>query len=154
MSSSVRVHVLGFAFAAGAALLTGCSGNGNNPNSAGLPCGAPTGQFALVYPASGSTGIPDNLPGIVFGSTNGLGASYQAVLLPAGASQPIDFEFIAPAPSPLPSPNALPTFKNPVYQESALPPGTLLPALTQIGVYLNDGNSNCTPILAGSFTTQ
>ncbi len=154
MSFSVRVQVLGFALAAGAASIAGCSGNVNNPNSAGLPCGAPKGSFALVYPASGSTAIPDNLPGIVFGSTNGLSGSYQAVLLPAGASEPIDFEFVAPAPSPLPSPNALPTFKNPIYQESALPPGTLLPTATQIGVYLNDGNSNCTPILAGSFTTQ
>jgi hypothetical protein len=45
-------------------------------------------------------------------------------------------------------------FPNAVYQESSVPAGYVLPAATQISVYLNDGNSNCTPSLQGTFTSK
>jgi hypothetical protein len=141
------------ATAGGATLaFAGCGGS-NDYNSANLPCGAPQGKYALVYPANGATGIPDNIAGIIFGSTNGLTASYQAYLLPAGSSSFLQFEPVAPAPSTLPTPNTLPSFANPIYQESASG-GAILPAATQITVYLNDGYSNCNPTPSGSFTTQ
>jgi hypothetical protein len=142
-----------FLCALAVATAVGCSNGSSGFDSAGLQCGAPTGKYTLVYPAPNATGIPDNLPGIIFGSTNGLSASYQALVLPAGSSTPIAFEFIAPAPVPLPSPNAIPSFANPIYQESASG-GTILPPATQVAVYLNDGNSNCTSTYSGSFTTQ
>ena len=143
--------------AVGITLLSACSGNDdNNFNSAGLQCGAPSGQVALVYPAPGSTGIPDNFQGIVFGSSasGGLSGGYQAVVVPAGSSTGQQLATVANAPSPLPSPYAVPSFANPVYQESASE-GLVLPAATQISVYLNDLGSNCQPSkLLGTFTTQ
>ena len=141
-------------FVTGAAVLAACSGNPNNYNSANLTCGAPTGQVALVYPAPGATGIPDNFQGVIFGSTSGLSSSYQAVVVPAGSSQGTQLAPVAIAPSPLPSPYATPSFANPNYQESASG-GYVLPAATQISVYLNDLNSNCQPrALLGTFTSQ
>jgi hypothetical protein len=136
--------------AALAAAMAGCSGGGSNASPGN--CGAPTGQVALSYPAPGATGIPDNIPGIVFASTNGLSSSYGAVVAQAGSSSSFTFLAVAPAPSPLPSPNVMP-FPNAVYQESASG-GTILAAGTSYGVYLNDFNSNCTPTLLGTFTTQ
>jgi hypothetical protein len=146
--------LLPLAFATGVTALAACSGNPNNFNSANLPCGAPTGQVALAYPAPGSTGIPDNFAGIVFASTGGLTSGYGAYIVPAGSSSGTLLETVAAAPSPLPSPYAVPSFANPIYQESASG-GTILPAATQIGVYLNDLNSNCQPTkLLGTFTSQ
>lgn len=147
-----------FALLAGVAALAACSGNdgyyNDNYNSAGLPCGAPRGQLALAYPAPGSTGIPDNFQGIIFASTAGLTTSYQAVVVAAGSSNGEQLEPIANAPSPLPTPFATPGFANPVYQESGSG-GLVLPANTQISVYLNDLGSNCSPTkLLGTFTTQ
>jgi len=150
--STFRCALLAATVGGATLALAGCGGS-NNYNSANLPCGAPQGKYALVYPANGSTGIPDNIAGIVFGSTNGLTASYQAYLLPAGSSTFFQFEPVAPAPSPLPTPDTLPTFANPIFQESASG-GQILPAATQITVYLNDGFSNCNPTASGSFTTQ
>jgi hypothetical protein len=83
-----------------------------------------------------------------------LTSSYQAVVVPAGSSQGTQLAPVASAPSPLPSPYATPSFANPIYQESASD-GYILPANTQIGVYLNDLNSNCQPEkLLGTFTSQ
>jgi hypothetical protein len=153
----MRSLSFGFTFTliASVAGLTACSGNNdNNFNSAGLPCGAPSGQVALAYPAPGSTGIPDNFQGVIFASTSGLTSGYQAVIVPAGSSSGVSLEPVAPAPTPLPSPFAIPNFNNPIYQESASN-GYVLPAATQIGVYLNDLGSNCSPTkLLGTFTSQ
>ena len=146
--------VMPLAFVTGAAALAACGGNPNTYNSAGLTCGAPQGTVALAYPAPGATGIPDNFQGVVFASTNGLTSSYEAVVVPAGSSQGTVLAPVATAPSPLPSPYATPTFANPIYQESASD-GYLLPAATQISVYLNDANSNCSAQkLLGTFTSQ
>jgi hypothetical protein len=148
--------VLVFTLVASAAVLASCSGNNNNYNSAGLTCGARSGQVVLAYPAPGSTGIPDNFQGVIFASTGtGLTSGYQAYIVPAGSSTGELLNYVAAAPSPLPSPNAVPPFANPNYQESSNTGLGALPAATQISVYLNDGNSNCSPNdFLGSFTTQ
>ncbi len=147
--------VMPLAFVTGAAALAACSGDPNNYNSANLNCGAPAGQVALAYPAPGATGIPDNFPGVVFASSSGLTSGYQAVIVPAGSSEGTQLAPVASAPSPLPSPFATPGFANPIYQESASGGGDVLPAATQISVYLNNLNSNCQPrTLLGTFTSQ
>jgi len=136
-----------FALFSGLAAFAGCGGGG----SPGL-CGAPKGQVALVYPAPGSTGIPDGFPGIVLGSTNGLGPSYDAVLQQAGTVLQVPQGRVALAPTPLPSPYLLPAFPNPIYQISAARIVLLSGAKYQ--VYLNDSNSNCGLSSIGSFTAQ
>ena len=133
--------------------LAACAGNGDTVGTTSVgSCGAPSGQVALSYPAPGSTGIPDNIQGVVFAASSGLSGTYQALVVPAGSSQGIAFERIAAAPSPIPSPNATP-IANAIYQESASG-GVILPAATTVAVYLNDSASTCTPSLQGSFTTQ
>ena len=136
----------------GAALALAACGGGGGSSSTPSPC-VTTGSVSLVYPAPNSTGIPDNFAGVIFGTASGLASSSQALLLPAGSSTYESLESIATAPSPLPSPNAIPTYASPVYQESASG-GYVLPATTQIGVYYNNYGSNCTPVLIGSFTSQ
>ncbi len=146
-------HIFSAVFVTGvaAAALAGCGGS-TATTSPGL-CGAPSGKVALVYPAPNSTGIPDNFSGIIFGSTNGLASSYEAWVVPNGASAPNILEPVVTVSPPLPSPSAIPPFSNPVYQESGSD-GLVLPAATSVAVYLNDGNSNCTASFMGSFTTQ
>jgi hypothetical protein len=148
-----RFALIAFSAGALASGIAACSSNDGSTFSSGGPCGAPSGQVALAYPAPNSTGIPDNFSGVIFGSTNGLSSSYGALIVPAGASSGTLFQTVAPAPSPLPSPYVVP-FANSQYQESAVPAGYVLPAATQISVYLNDSNSNCTPSLQGTFTSK
>jgi hypothetical protein len=149
-----RVGIAGFVAAASAVVgFSACSSNNTVGGTTGGPCGAPSGQVALAYPAPNSTGIPDNFPGVIFGSTHGLGGLYQAIIVPSGSSVGQYFNTVAPAPSPLPSPYVTP-FPNAVYEESSVPAGYVLPAATQISVYLNDGNSNCTPSYQGTFTSK
>jgi len=55
------------------------------------------------------------------------------------------------APNPLPTPNTVPPFANPVYQTSTMP---VLPAATTLQVGVNNLTSNCVPTVVGVFTTQ
>jgi len=137
--------------ASGAALALDACG-ASTPSSPG-PCGAPKGQVVVAYPAPGATAIPDNVAGVIFASTDGLSGGYQAWLLPYGSSEFLEFAPVATVTPPLPAPNMIPTFPNPVYQESASA-GVVLPADTEVGVYLNDSNSYCSPRLLSTFTTQ
>ena len=73
--------------------LAACGGNGTTSGTASIgACGAPSGQVALSYPAPNSTGIPDNIQGIVFAASSGLSGTYQALVVPAGSSQGTAFE--------------------------------------------------------------
>jgi hypothetical protein len=149
-----RVGIAGLvAAAAVVAGFSSCSSNNTVGGTTGGPCGAPSGQVALAYPAPNSTAVPDNFPGVIFASTHGLGGLYQAIIVPSGSSVGTYFNTVAAAPSPLPKPNVVP-FPNAVYEESSVPAGYVLPSATQIAVYLNDGNSNCTPSYQGSFTSK
>jgi len=136
----------------GAGVLAGCNSSSSTPGG----CGAPTGKVALVYPAPGSTGIPDNFTGVIFGSTNGLGGNYQALLqastLPAGSF--IGLGTVVTASLPLPTPNQVPSFSNPIYQISSFAGQNPLTAATTYQVYLNDSGSDCNPTYQGSFTSQ
>lgn len=139
-----------FAFLAGGVALGGC--NSTSSSTPAVPCTVPSGPIALVYPATGSTGIPDNFPGVVFATQSGLPFYYQAVLQAAQGGTPFPLAGMANAPSPLPSPNQLPTFTNPIYQLSSFS-GLLSPA-TNYTVYFNNGYSNCTAVAVGSFTSR
>ena len=132
--------------------LTACGGSGSGPSAPQPPC-APSGAVTLVYPAPNATAIPDNVSGIVFASQAGVAASSQALLLPANTSGYFGFNVIVAAPSPLPSPYLLPSFANPVLQESTNP-NYVAPAATGIGVYYNNFAAYCTPVFLGAFTTQ
>ncbi len=73
-----RARVLS-SLAAAALLAAGCGGSNSNPPPT---CAPPTGTTTvLVYPAPGSTGIPDSLGAVVFGSNKALPVSYDAYVL-------------------------------------------------------------------------
>jgi hypothetical protein len=64
------------------------------------------------------------------------------------------FNLVGTPPNPLPTPNAIPAFANPVYQSSGNPGATFVSGST-ISVYLNDANSGCVPATSlGSFRVQ
>jgi hypothetical protein len=146
--SSLAVSA-GAVLAACAALLAGC---GNSGTTAAPPL-CSTGNVVLVYPAPNATAIPDNFPGIVFGASTSFSTTAQALLVQSGSTTPIALGAVGVAPTPLPTPNAIPTFGTPTYAESAAN-GFILAATTVYSVYYNDYSSSCTPALVGSFTSK
>ncbi len=147
----MRAMMIGF-LGGTALLLAGCnSGSSSNPS----PCTRPNGiSTVLVYPATGSTGIPDNLGVVVLGSTAALPSGFQAVLANNTTGNTVTFNLVGIPPNPLPTPNTLPAFANPVYQSSGNP-GVTFVAGSTISVYLNNVNSSCVPTTSlGSFRVQ
>ena len=150
-----------FAFLAAAAALislAACNINNNpGPPAPGPTCSPPAGvQSALVYPAPGSTAIPDAFGQVIIGSTAALPSSWDVVLTTAlspsslGGVHGGTFQSATP---PFPTPTATPSFANPVYQSSSFSGGNFPGEVVQ--VFLNDTSSNCTPLgPIGSFTTQ
>lgn len=139
---------------ASALALAGCGGSGSNPPLCSPPN---SGQTVLVYPAPNSTGIPDALPEIIVASTVALTSSFDIDVEndTLQATEP-NYESVVPWPSssPLPTPNATPSFLNPIYQQSQAQAGETLVAGSQITVFLNNVASNCNPSPLGSFTVQ
>jgi hypothetical protein len=130
------------------AMMIGFLGGTANPS----PCTPPNGiSTVLVYPAPGSTGIPDNLGVVVLGSTAALPSGFQAVLANNTTGNTVTFNLVGTPPNRLPTPNTLPAFANPVYQSSGNP-GVTFVAGSTISVYLNNVNSSCVPTTSlGSF---
>jgi hypothetical protein len=163
----IRVRVLTYVAAAAvfAAIIAGCNSGSNTVNVA--PCGTPAGmQAQLIYPAPGSTAIPDNVSQIIVATNGTLPADWQTgngwdVLLaynfnPAYGNGHYGNMFAAAA-TPFPSPAATPSFANPTYYSSTISYTNApnLPPATQVTVQLNDLNSTCYPgITIGTFTTQ
>ena len=90
----------------------------------------------------------------MLGSTAALPSSYQAYVVNDTTQNAVAFNTLGSPPSPLPTPNAVPTFANPVYAASGNPGATFV-AGSSITVYLNNVNSGCVPTLSlGSFHVQ
>ena len=163
----IRLVTYVAAAAALAAIFAGCNSGCSNCVTV-LPCGTPAGMAAsLIYPAPGSTAIPDNVSQIVLATNSTLPPDWQTgqgwdILLSypySGAYGNGHYanEFVTATP-PFPTPNATPSFSGtPQYWSSTmsyvsapnLPPGTL------ITVEMNDQNSVCFPgVTIGAFTTQ
>jgi hypothetical protein len=133
-------------------LAAGCGGsNWHNPPGCSLPSGTTT---VLVYPAPGSTGIPDNFGAVVLGSSRALPASFDVLIVSNTTNNGVYYNTLGAGPSPLPSPAATPGFANPVYQTSGNPGVTWFGG-SALTVYLNDTGSNCVPTLSlGTFNVQ
>jgi hypothetical protein len=136
-----------------AVLLTGCGGSTSTGST--NPCGPPSGtSTVLVYPAATSTGIPDNVGLIVLGSTVALPASYSVLVVNNSTQNSAFFNPVGAPPNPIPNPNMVPVFANPVYQSSGNP-GLTFVAGSSVSVYLNNSNSTCVPTsLLGTFSVQ
>lgn len=154
------------AIAALAAIIAGCNSNCTSCVTV-APCSTPAGmQASVVYPAPGSTAIPDNVAQVVIATNSTLPSDWQSgagwdVLLSYAYSAAYGNghygnQFVTATP-PFPAPTATPSFASPQYWSSTfsyvsapnLPPGTL------VTVELNDLNTNCYPGVAiGTFTSQ
>lgn len=145
-----------FVLAASAAAigLSACGGGSNNPPAPGPTCSPPSGtQTALVYPAPGATAVPDQFGQVIIGASPALPSSWNVVLVRSSTGGSLGGNTFTGAPQPLPTPNAIPAFANPVYQSSSF--GSLVFGGLVLQVYLNNTASNCTPMgPIGSFTTQ
>jgi len=141
--------------AAAAVLAAGCGGGGSTGSGGPASCTLPSGtQTVLVYPAPGATGIPDNVPQVVLGSTTALPSGFSAYLVNTTTQIAFAFDNVGTAPVPIPTPNATPSFANPVYQNSANS-GVTFSAGNSISVYVDNVNGGCViPTSLGSFTVQ
>lgn len=144
-----------FALFACAVSLAACGGGSNNtPPAPGPTCSPPSGtQFALVYPAPNATAVPDAFGQIIIGTSPALPSSWNVVVATAISPNGVGGGTVQTAATPLPTPNATPSFANPVYQSSSFSGGTFPGEV--VSVFLNNTSSNCTPLgPVGSFTTQ
>jgi hypothetical protein len=83
-----------------------------------------------------------------------LPSGFQAFVANNTTGNTLVFNLVGTPPNPLPTPNAIPAFANPVYQSSGNPGATFVSGST-ISVYLNDANSGCVPATSlGSFRAQ
>ena len=138
------------ALASTAVALAACSGGGATlpPAICSFAKVLSTPEY-LVYPAPGSTGIPDNVQTIVLARFTA-----KVTLIPATGT-PIVSTSPTPVPSPLPSPNA--AQQHPAGAAFSVPP---LAAATTYQVWTQDVTvaTPCeavtAPALLGSFTTQ
>jgi hypothetical protein len=146
-----------FAFLAVAALAACGSNNNNSTTPSGPSCGLPT-TFTAVYPINGSTTVPTNAGYLYIATqnTNIANGNYStAVQPPNGLPAYFGGPFVQVTLASIPKPRTLPTFSSPIYYRSliAYSSGGLISGATyQIG--FNNGNSNCTPKLIDTFTTQ
>ena len=143
----VSLNLLAVAFC-----LAGCGGNNNTFRG---PCSPPNGtQTVLVYPAPGATAVPDAFGLVILGSTSPLPASFDAFVMNNTTGNGVFFNQVTNSPpSPLPTPNAVPPFANPVFKPSGNPGATFVSG-SSITVFLNNTNSFCHPASLGSFTVQ
>lgn len=153
-TTAVKFFTCAFAVMAAALVLAAC--NNSNPSLGPTPgptCVLPSGtQSALVYPAPNATAVPDTFGQVIIGSTAALPSTWDVALVatafPAVYGNP--FQTATP---PFPTPNATPSFANPVYQKSDFAGNA--PTKVVYSVYLNDKSSNCTPYgPIGQFVTQ
>lgn len=155
-----RLLFSSFLVAAVAVSLAACNSNNNvNPTpTVGPTCAPPGGiQSVLVYPAPSATGVSDANGQIVIGSTAALPTgtatdNWDIVIVdsvfPSGTTMPGALTTTVP---PFPTPNATPSFPNPVYQTQAF--GTAFAAGQTVKVYVNNLATSCAPLLLGQFST-
>ena len=140
-----------FSLALVAGALTACSGGGATfPPSAICNVAATlSGPEYLVYPAPGSTGIPDNVQTIVLSRYTGT-----VTLIPSPGSAVVSTSPTA-VPTPVPSPNA--TQQHPAGAAFSVPPlapATTYQVWTQDVTVATPCAAVTSPALLGSFTTQ
>lgn len=147
--------------------MVGCTAfwEGANGNIAkNLPCDPPAGvEDQLIYPAPGSTGIPDTIGEVIFATSSLDGLSqYNAHLSDdsTNGNYQVDFGLFQAWSSPIPQPAATPSFTNITYNASLNTGGTVtgtgtpvsFPQGHTIRVQLKHGT--CNPIDFGTFTVQ
>ena len=139
--------------------VAGCNSGGNTSVPV-VQCTLPTANtvVSLVYPVPGATSVPDNIGNVIIATNVALPSNWQVILLPPQGLGILGGLLTTTLPSPLPSPNAVPTpaaSASPlILQASSFGQSGVYPA-TNFQVGLNNTASNCNsyPII-GTFTSQ
>lgn len=153
----MKLRVVSLLVGVGTLALVACGGGGGTTfvgPTPGPTC-APGVTYQMIYPIPGATAVPDNPQQIAFAVSAAL-SGWNVVLNNANSltnSVGTGAELLTITAGQVPSPSATPSFPSPVYQSVALNGG--FSSGQTIYVWLNNLNSNCTPIgPVGSFTTQ
>jgi hypothetical protein len=156
MKNSIGVF---FAMLAGAGLLAACNSNGsiNVPPGTGTNCGGPpaSNKLEVLYPAPGSKASPV-LQNIFISTSGQLPANNQFnFFLVAGNTSFFTSLFQGTSASQIPKPHATPSYSNPTYYVTSLPPSVPLGTNQTVNIYWNDGGTGCTPhFLVSTFRTK
>jgi hypothetical protein len=147
-------------FAAGA-VLAACNSASNNsqPPGTGSNCGGPpsSNQLEVLYPIPNSRRAPPAL-GNIYVSTSGQlppNNQFNFELVQANGSSTFTGTFTGISESQIPTPHATPSYSNPVYYASSLPPSYVIGPNQAVSLLWNDGGTGCTPhFLVASFKTK
>lgn len=151
----MKLRVVLFAGIVALAAFAACNTGGSN-NTPAAPCTIPATSFAVVYPAPNASAVPDAIQQIIVAVNSPLPASWNAVIQypSGGVVQTAVGAPVATVNPPFPTPNATPSFANPVYQSSSFPTNPVVPSGATVTVFLNDLGSNCTPTSVSTYTAQ
>jgi hypothetical protein len=148
-----------FALFTAAMLVSACNG-GNNaaaPPGTGQNCGGPPNNLEVLYPIPNSRNAPSAL-GNVYVSTKGQlppSNNFNFFLVQSNGNSTFTGAFAGVSASQIPTPHASPSYANPVYYASSLPPSYIIGPSQAVSLYWNDGGTGCTPhTLVSSFRTK
>jgi hypothetical protein len=142
-----------------ALLLSACNGSNNNvaPPGTGQNCGGPPNNLEVLYPIPNSRNASPSL-GNIYVSTKGQlppSNSFNFLLSQSNGGTTFTGIFGGVSLSQIPSPHATPSYPNPVYYASSLPPSYLIGPSQAVSLFWNDGGTGCTPhTLVSSFKTK
>jgi hypothetical protein len=143
------------------AVLAGCNGANNGgslPPGTGTNCGGPpsVNQLEVVFPAPGSKKAPQTLGNIYVATKGQLPPSNQFnfYLVQSNGASTYTSTFFGISESKIPPPHKTPTYSNPVYYASSLPPSYTIGPDQAVSLIWNDGGTGCNPhVLVSSFRT-
>lgn len=141
-----------------ATLLSACNGSNSSPAPApSSNCGGPPNQLEVLYPIPNSKNAPPALGNIYVSTRGGLppSNSFNFYLVQSNGNSTFTGNFAQINKSQIPTPHANPTYSNPVYYASSLPPSYSIGPEQAVSLLWNDGGVNCSPhFLVASFKTK
>lgn len=147
-----------FAITITAALMVACGGGGTStPPGTGTFCGGPPNQMEVLYPIPGSRKANPALANIYVSTKGQLPPNNQfnLFIVQSNGSQTFTSPFFGTSESSIPTPHASPSYADPVYYASSLPPSYFIGPAQAVTVLWNDGGTGCTPhFQVSGFTTK
>ena len=142
-----------------AGALVACNGNTvTTPPGTGSNCGGPpaSNKLQVLYPIPSSSNAPATLSNIYVSTKGTLPPNnlYNLYLVGSNGGSTFTSQFFGVNPSKIPTPHATPSYSNPTYYATSLPPSFPVSPSTTYNIYWNDGGTGCTPhVLVSTFTT-
>jgi hypothetical protein len=142
-----------------AGLLAACGGNSSSsaPPGTGTFCGSAPNQMEVLYPKPGSKSVNPALTSIYVSTKGQLppSNSFNFFLAQSNGGQTFTSPFFGVSESSIPTPHAKPTYSNPVYYATSLPPSYVIGPAQVVSLLWNDGGTGCSPhTTVATFTTK